>query len=379
MMRNKPAATFLALVLVGGIATALYLQSVKRRISPPPAPVMAEPPAEKAPAPPVNTPPGSNTAPTAEEKPVAVEAVKTESHRLYFRHTGVDGHYGQLAWLEVGKRQAAHYVDSLRCEVVYVAGGRGICLTADRGVFTTYSASLFDARTFEVSGNLALKGIPSRARVSLDGSLAAFTVFVAGHGYTTLDFSTQTLLLDAKNGRVLADLEDFEVTRDGQVIKSADFNFWGVTFTPDAKNFYATLSTGGKHFLIRGDTAGHRATVLHENVECPSLSPDGRRVAYKKRFLIDNRVVWQLHVLELESDREVALAERRSIDDQLEWLDNGHVLYSVPSAADGSSPSTDVWKVAVDGKSPPALLVRNAYSPATARCRNAADCVPPAR
>jgi len=260
-----------------------------------------------------------------------------------------------------------HFVDSLRCEVVHVSGGHGICLSADRGVFTTYAATLFDAKTFEKHNTFALKGIPSRTRVSLDGTLAGLTVFVSGHGYSTLDFSTQTLLIDFATGAVLADLETFNVTHDGVTIDNPDFNFWGITFTPDAKTFFATLSTGGKHYLVRGDIAAHSAVVIHENVECPSLSPDARRVAYKKRLTDGNRVRWQLHVLELATGRETALSEKRSIDDQLEWLDNRHVLYSVPSADDGSSPSTDIWQVAVDARSAPRLFLRNAYSPAAAR------------
>jgi len=164
------------------------------------------------------------------------------------------------------------------------------------------------------------------------------------------------------------------VRRNGAVIKTADFNFWGVTFTPAARQFYATLSTAGEHLLIRGDIATRRAEVLHENVECPSLSPDARRVAYKKRLLMDGRIVWQLHVLELGSGREIPLAEKRSIDDQLEWLDDRHVLYSVPSADDGSSPGTDVWSAAIDSKSAPVPFMRNAYSPAAARCLAAAAC-----
>ena len=293
---------------------------------------------------------------------------------MFFRHNGVDSHYGNVGWIDVAKPAQVHYVDSLRCEVVYVSGGHGICLSAERGVFTTYAGSVFDAHSFSVSGSFPLKGIPSRARVSVDGSLAAFTVYVSGHGYTTLDFSTQTLLIDARTSTVLADLETFEVRRDGSVIKETDFNFWGVTFTPDARQFYATLSTGGKHYLIRGDIAARRAEVIHENVECPSLSPDAQHIAYKKRLMAGDRIVWQLHVLELATGRETALAEKRSIDDQLEWLDNRHVLYSVPSTEDGSSPSTDVWMASVDAKSAPRVFVRNAYSPATERCAGAADC-----
>ncbi len=181
-------------------------------------------------------------------------------------------------------------------------------------------------------------------------------------------------MIDTRTGSVLADLEDFVVRKEGATIKSADFNFWGVTFTADASRFYATLSTGGQHFLIRGDIAARTAEVIHENVECPSLSPDGRHIAYKKRLHDEDRILWQLHVLDLASDREIALAEKRSIDDQLEWLDDRTVLYSVPSADDGSSPSTDVWMASVEAAAAPRRFLRGAYSPATARCKIAADC-----
>ncbi|HKE97280.1 MAG TPA: hypothetical protein VKB34_23415, partial [Povalibacter sp.] len=222
------------------------------------------------------------------------------SHRLFFRSTDAEAHYGRAAWIDTdAPRQAPHIVETLSCEVVYVGGGQGICLSADRGVLTTYRASLFDARSFEVSRTIALKGIPSRARVSIDGTRAAFTVFVSGHSYSTLDFSTQSLIVDTKTGNTLADLEDFEVRRDGAVIRAPDFNFWGITFTPDARQFFATLSTAGLHYLVRGDIATRTMQVVHDNVECPSLSPDATRVAYKKRLTGENRIVWQLQVLEL--------------------------------------------------------------------------------
>ncbi|MEO8062816.1 MAG: hypothetical protein ABI821_08710 [Pseudomonadota bacterium] len=379
-MTRRPAVTFAIVCVVAAGGLAAYLLHAGKRMHP--APAAPSPAAAAAPAAPAETestvtatdsPPA---APAASAAPAAAESTPSAPHgavaaprsqRLFFRYNGVDNHYGRVAWVETANLADVHFVDSLRCEVVHVSGGHGICLSAERGVFTTYAATLFDARTFEQRGTFALKGIPSRTRVSADGTLAGLTVFVSGHGYSTLDFSTQTLLIDFASGSVLADLENFKVTHDGVAIDNADFNFWGITFTPDAKNFFATLSTGGKHYLVRGDIAARSAIVIHENVECPSLSPDARRIAYKKRLMVGNRVIWQLHVLELSSGREIALSEKRSIDDQLEWLDNRHVLYSVPSADDGSSPSTDVWEVAVDARSAPQLFLRNAYSPATAR------------
>ena len=380
---SRQSKIFLALCAGCALLLGAYLYQVKQRgvtsaQAELPPPEVATPSAPAQPMPSDSAPPAAAAAPPAplpEKSETSAVKVRPAQSRVFFRYTGVDSHYGKVAWTDSAQTRQAHFVESLNCEVVYVAGGRGICLTADRGVFTTYSASLFDARTFDVSSTFPLKGIPSRARVSIDGSLAEFTVFVSGHGYTTLDFSTQSLLVDTRTGAALADLEDFEVRRDGAVIKEADFNFWGVTFTPDAKQFFATLSTAGKHWLVRGDIDTRRMEVIHENVECPSLSPDAHHVAYKKRLMDGNRIVWQLQVLELASGREIALSERRSIDDQLEWLDDRHVLYSVPSAADDSSPSTNVWIAPIDASGAPRLFLKNAYSPAAVRCKDPGACV----
>jgi hypothetical protein len=349
--------TFLALCAVAALLLAAYLLHLRR------AAVVAATrwsPAHSQPAP-ANAPGGTPRS--------------RASHRLFFRSTGVDPHFGTVAWIDAADpRQPPHVVDSLKCEVVYVGGGQGICLDANRDVLTTYRARLFDARSFQVSRAFPLEGIPSRARVSIDGKLAALTVFVSGHSYSTLGFSTQTLLVDTKSGNVLADLEDFEVRQAGTVIKAPDFNFWGVTFTPDARQFFATLSTAGMHYLVRGDVATRAMEVIHENVECPSLSPDARHVAYKKRLLEGNRIVWQLQVLDLASQRETALSERRSIDDQLEWLDDAHVLYSVPGGAKNWSPSTSVWVAPIDASGAPRLFLENAYSPSLERCKDQAAC-----
>jgi hypothetical protein len=288
------------------------------------------------------------------------------SRQIFFRYNGVDGNYGRLAFAPYERLDQPRFVETLSCEVAHVAGGRGICLAANRGLFTTYAAKLFDAKTFKVIAEFPLKGVPSRCRMSSDGKLAALTVFISGHGYASVNFTTQTLLIEVDNGRTIADLEEFSVSRDGQTFSNKDFNFWGVTFTPDTRHFYATLSTNRQHFLIKGDIANASASVIHDNVECPSLSPDASRVAYKKRLTVDGRVFWQLHILDLKTNQETPLAEKRSVDDQLEWLDNNHVLYSLPEAENGSSASTNIWMAAIDGASAPRLFLKKAYSPSIA-------------
>lgn len=287
--------------------------------------------------------------------------------QIFFRYNGVDDNYGKLAFVDYGRLDQIRFAGNLTCEVAYVAGGRGICVGAEYRILGIFAATLFDAKAFQVLGKVPVQGVPSRARVSVNGALAVSTVFTSGHGYGSTDFSTQTLLIDVANTRVLANVEDFSVTRDGKPLRNKDFNFWGVTFTPDGKQFYSTLSTQGQHLLIKGDVATRSAVVVHENVECPSLSPDGKRIAYKKRFKEGRTVGWQIHTLDLATGVETALPEKRSVDDQLEWLDNAQVLYALPESEKQASPSTNIWRIAADGSSAPELFLKKASSPSVVR------------
>ncbi len=370
---HKPNRIFVVLCLASAVILAAYIYWARTRVADDTGVVTKSEaaPSEMA-TPPVSPTTSSSTGATpstsAGESSVSKDdtsnnALNKTSKQVFFRYNGVDSHYGRLAFVQYERLEQRQFIDTLSCEVAHVAGGRGICLAANRGLFTTYTAKLFDAKTFQILAQFPLKGVPSRCRMSTDGKFAAMTVFVSGHGYESLDFSTQTLLIDVDKGRIFADLEKFSVTRDGQPFRNKDFNFWGVTFTPDNRHFYSTLSTNRQHFLVKGDIAKRSVTVVHDNVECPSLSPDASRVAYKKRVMAGNRVIWHLHILDLKTGRETPLAEKRSVDDQLEWLDNDHVLYALPEAETGSSASTNIWLAAADGANAPKLFLRKAYSP----------------
>jgi hypothetical protein len=269
-----------------------------------------------------------------------VRAVDPANPRLNGRVYEVDG--GKV------RRRSA----DLACERVYYAGGRGICLgVAASGV--DYDATIFDSRLKPVE-KISLTGLPSRARVSADGRYGAMTVFVTGDSYleSPSAFSTRTTIVDMSDGSQIGQLEQFDVARDGRPFDAVDFNFWGVTFAKDPNRFYATLGTGGEHYLVEGDVRAKTMRVLRNGVECPSLSPDNERIAYKSRIGDENR--WRLRVLDLDTLADHGVAESHSIDDQVEWLDDETLAYS---------DETNVYTVSADGSGEARLLVKDATSP----------------
>jgi Tol biopolymer transport system component len=230
-------------------------------------------------------------------------------------------------------------------------------------MFTTYKAVLFD-KSFTPTGSIKLDGSPSRSRISRDGRVGAFTIFLTGHAYAAGGFSTQTMLVDMASGDPLGELEQFTTWRNGARFKASDFNFWGVTFTRDSNVFYASLGTGGKTYLLKGDLALRKLTVLAENVECPSVSPDDRLLVFKRRVGTAANA-WRFYVMDLATMSARPLAsETRFVDDQAEWLDNGHVLYAIQRPSSGTS---DVWVAPIDDGVPAKLFVSEASSPIVVR------------
>lgn len=260
--------------------------------------------------------------------------------------------FGTIGVTAAGNPSGPASSTGLACDRVHVSGRRGICLR--RTVAPRYAIRVLDER-LGVTAEISLIGLPSRTRVSHDGRYGAVTAFSRGHSYARPgQFSTTTSIVDLGTATVIGELEQFTVTRSGTAFRSIDFNFWGVSFVPsDANRFVATLATRGTTYLVQGDIGARRMEVLHENVECPSLSPDGTRVGYKKR--VGGPGEWRFHVLDLATGSERALAETRSIDDQLEWLDDDTLMYGF---------AEDIWVVAANGDGPPRVLVDGGDSPA---------------
>ena len=280
---------------------------------------------------------------------------------LLFRNAAPGALYGRVALVPLASPDSPRQITPISCERVHYAAGWGVCMLTDEGRLPVrYSAFVFD-RSFAQHRTIALTGPPVRARVSPDGRRAALTVFERGHSYADESFSTKTIIVDTAGGRPAADLEAFTVEKDGRRYHAVDFNFWGVTFAPDGDRFFATLKTKGERYLVKGSVDRRRVSVVRSDVECPSLSPDGSLIVFKKP--LERQIGWRLNVLELASGTERPLNQMRpSVDDQVDWFDNGQVVYH-ESASEG----TGIWVLPVDGITPPRLLLPHAYSPAVSR------------
>jgi hypothetical protein len=308
-------------------------------------------------------------APAAASAPVPVSAeVSTVSAvpHVLFRGSRQDANYGRMMLTPLASAGAQRAATEFGCDRVSFGVSRGICLHADRGIRTKYSAILFD-ESFNAIKTLPLEGEPSRTRISRDGRVGAYTVFVTGitHGYASASFSTSTVLINMATGDVIGNLEEFATYRDGKRIKAADFNFWGVTFARDSNTFYATMQSGGRTHLVRGDLGLRTLTVIYDDLECPSLSPDETLIAFKKR-VGPALAPWRIYILDLATMKERPVAaESRSIDDQMEWLDNAHILYGTQRSS--QTAVRDVWVAPIDGPGPAKVFLPEAESPIVVR------------
>lgn len=258
-----------------------------------------------------------------------------------------------------------------RCDRVSARSNLIVCLRP------VASGQTSEGKVFEVKadGNLTpvrtfpLTGIPSRAAISPNLKNVASTVFETGpvKGGTEYEvaegFTTRTAIHSvAQGGQDYLDIaKDFSIIKGGRPFKAKEMNVWGVTFSPtDPDRFFVTVESGGGHWLSEGSFKSRQIVTGHPNVECPSISPDGKRIGYK--FPLGGGT-WRLHVLNLETHEDRALDEARSIDDQIQWINDQTIMYQFRTVRPGADSKTDVWALDIQPGSQPRMLISDANSP----------------
>lgn len=282
---------------------------------------------------------------------------------VLFRNTASGQGYGSAATVALSAPGGPRAVSEQECDRVYGTAQNVVCLKTNRGLVTSFEAAVLD-RDWNIQRSWALPGIPSRARLSGDGSMIATTVFITGHSYAASGFSTATEI--SLPGGTSGNLEDFALLVNGERLAATDRNIWGVTFAPGQSDvFYATAASSGRIWLVRGSLSAKTLTAIHDQVECPSISPDGTRIAYKKNDGGGLVAHWKVAVLDLASGQESVLSEQRSVDDQIEWLDGKNLLYGLPDdAVEGDS---NIWQLGTEPGSQPSLFIAHAWSPSVVR------------
>ena len=279
---------------------------------------------------------------------------------VIFRTLAPSDAYGRVAL--IGLQPAAERrVTRLSCLRLHYAGGSGLCarqeIAADAVLNVVY---VFD-ETLEPRRRIVLEGVPTRLRVAPDGRVGAITTYAEEESPQGERLTTRTRIIEMRSGRQVADLREFRVDNPDFATIRGPIDVASVAFERDGDRFFASLWTDTERYLVAGSIVERRLTTIRAGMTSEALSPDGRQLVVKR--LIPERGFWQLGVIDLSTWAERDLRQGpRSVDDQVEWLDNQRVLYH-----DVDGESTSLWVLAADGIGGPRVLIKDAYSGAVQR------------
>ena len=271
--------------------------------------------------------------------------------------------YGRLAFAEVGPggtastppQRLALRPRPLRRRAWRLPGPR-------QGLLNESTVKLLDSR-LDVTARGQVPGVPSRARVSRDGRLAAVTTFVTGHSYATPgQFSTAATLIDVRRGKVdrrpralhTLDAEGDRVTAArpqllGHHVRAAT-----------ADTFYATVAYGGETHLVRGDVRTAPDADHPRQRRVPVAVARTARASGTRSSSRPARARRRSGTSPCSTSRPCARRRspsRRRATTRLEWLDDDHVLYGN---------GEEIWTVPADGSGAPERYLPAADSPAVA-------------
>ncbi|GAA1497361.1 hypothetical protein [Paeniglutamicibacter kerguelensis] len=102
-----------------------------------------------------------------------------------------------------------------------------------------------------------------------------------------------------------------------------------------------------------------------ENAECPSVSPNGKLIAYKKRRADSQPAHWDIAVLDIAKGTEQIYPLESGFDDQLEWLDSSTLLFGQPRTDNPGD--ANIVSLKLETGASPQLFIEHAWSPSIQR------------
>lgn len=298
----------------------------------------------------------STTTPVVEDAS-EVETIDPAEIALAFVNRVPGDEYGMVGYIDPSGER---HVTGLECSRLDLNEAGGICLSSTAGLGGSGRGFLL-APNLDQTLRFAVN-LPSRAAVSPDGAVVAWTGFSVGHSYLNPgEFATTTQLISVDR-RVGANLETvFSTYRDDEFVDDVEKNFWGVSFV-DSDRFYATLGTTEGTSIVEGRVSNSRMDVVIENATCAEVSPDGTTLVAKER----RGDFMQLVAIDIATGERRDLPESRSVDDQVEFADDDTILYALPNAEEGTDaqPVFDIWALDLTPGATPRMIIPFADSPA---------------
>ncbi len=302
-----------------------------------------------------------------DETPTAVPEIEpgiapTPGEVLVVNRTPGDD-YGRLA---IRHTDGTRTLLERRCLRMHLAADHGVCVSRDEGTDPLFTTTFFASTNPDVEIKSYPSALPSRARISPEGTFSAVTAFVSGGSYEDVGAEATTIVTidEIESTRLVRGGNQLEVIADEVKYQDLDAQYWGMSFA-DEDEFYITGFYGDEAEVMHGTLTDMTVEPTGWVGSCPSLSPDGKTLVFKETTPNG----FQLVAVDLESQTTWKMGEARSVNDQVEWLDNDTILYALhPEGGDTPvEPQYDIWMLDIAEGSEPVLFLANADSPAVAR------------